>query len=308
MTTRNLQTPKKNFLNCLDTDPGGTYYVGVGGRFHLSKECVMSKMCVELDSNELGASNRVIHGWLTKLGLNRTDVFELVRQVCAGSGSIYDAMPTDVKQAISNDINHFKYVKNIENDFLADNRRLIAAVCNSLGIDHMTDEHESMGMLSLRRSLYYFMDGEVSLNSYSFRGIKQEVIKVERQKKLKKNKVWNTPAKLDYNDEEISRKLSYEEEDLEAPETVNEALNQTYRHGEGLDLILKLASIAHLNDSEKELLMSMSKGHATKGGWVDDFLAKTGIKTSKQNVYQRKDALLLKLRQLVTKQGIKLFR
>lgn len=268
----------------------------------------MSKMCVELNSKELGTSNRVIHGWLEKLGLSRTDVFELVRQVCDSSGTIYNSLPADVKQAISNDIVHFKFVKNLENDFLTDNVRLISAVCNNLGIQNITDEHESIGMLSLRRSLYYYMDGDVTLNSYCFRGIKQEVIKVERQKKLKKNKVWNTTAKLDYNDEEISRKLSYEEQDNEAPETVTEALNQTYRNGAGLDLILKIAAVAHLNDAEKALLLSLSKGHASKGGWVDDFLAKTGIKTTKQNVYQRKDALLNKLRQLVAKQGVKLFR
>jgi len=308
LTVKNLQLHRKNFFKALDTLPGGTYYVGVGGRFRLSKECVMSKMCIELDSKQLGTSNRVIHGWISKLGLNRTDVFELVRQVCESSGAIYDSLSEDVKHSLANDINHFNYVKNIENDFLADNRRLISAVCNTLGIQHVTDEHESMGMLSLRRSLYYYMDGDVSLNSYSFRGIKQEVIKVERQKKLRKNKVWNTTAKLDYNDEEISRKLSYEEEDNEAPETVNEALSVTYRNGDGLELITKLAAAANLNDAEKQLLMSLSKDHATKGGWVDDFLAKTGIKTTKQNVYQRKDALLNKLRQLVTKQGIKLFR
>jgi len=268
----------------------------------------MSKMCVEIDCGKLAASNKIIHGWLAKLNLNRTAVYDLVVQVCENSGELWNAIPSELKEALSNDMHHFQYVKSIENHFLAHNQRMIASVVNACGIVNMNDEHESMGMLSLRRSLYYYMDSDVSLASYCFRGIKQEVIKVERQKKMKKNRVWNTTAKLDYNDEEISKKLSYEEANTEEPETVSEALSQTYKNGYQSDLLGKIADAAGLNDSERNLLLSMSKEHATKGGWVDDFLVKTGSTMSKQNVYQRKDALMAKLRQLVTKQGIRLFR
>jgi hypothetical protein len=78
--------------------------------------------------------------------------------------------------------------------------------------------------------------------------------------------------------------------------------------GEAGEVLKKIAGLAELNANEQEMLVSLTAEHSTKGGWVDDYLHRTGATITKQNVYQRKDALLNKLKNVVSKQGIKLFR
>ncbi len=268
----------------------------------------MSKMCVSIDNQRLAQANRVVHGWLERLGLKRPEIFALVRQVVCKDGVIWQALSAADKNLILADVEHFIFIYDLEEQFLKDNQRLIAGVINSMGIKNLTHEHESMGMTSLRRAFYYYLDETKSLATYCFHGIRQEMIKIQRQVKLKKNKVWESRAHLDYNDAEVSEKLSYETDNEEEPDTIEGSLSQVIAKGKAEEVLNKIVELADLNGNEKEMLASLTVQHSTKGGWVEDYLHRTGAVITKQNVYQRKDALLNKLKNIVSKQGIKLFR
>jgi hypothetical protein len=268
----------------------------------------MSKMCVSIDNQRLAQANRVVHGWLERLGLKRPEIFGLVKQVVAKDGLIWQQLSVANQNLILADIEHFLFIHELEEQFLKDNQRLITAVISSMGIKNLTHEHESMGMISLRRAFYYYLDESKSLTTYCFHGIKQEVIKIQRQTKLKKNKVWESRAHLDYNDTEVSEKLAYEITNEEEADTVEQRLSQVLAKGEAGEVLNKIVGLAELNSNETEMLLSLTVQHSTKGGWVEDYLHRTGAVITKQNVYQRKDALLNKLKNIVVKQGIKLFR
>jgi hypothetical protein len=257
-----------------------------------------------VDAEKIAECNRFTMSVTLGLGLQKTDVYEVVRQAFAKTGCIYDAMPENVKQLLNDNHDKLSYLIENENHFIQAASDLIPIVARQIGAQHVTDEMESCAMLSIRRSFYYYDDTKCNLKRFCYAGIGQELKQTFRKGNFKKNKVWRSRIHLDqHNAETLAPNLHT----TEVAEDESSLLDQPCMAGlSGLEIINKVADHAKLAPQDKKLFEVMLRNGGNRN-WVSEYLKETGLSITKQGVYYKRDLLIKRLQQEVVNHGQDIF-
>ena len=141
-----------------------------------------------IDTSLLAKHNAVVSKWAKVFKVESSRLSQMIHQVVTRSTEVLSRLSLSQKAELHDDMPSFNFVQDNANQFLEENRKLIFVVANELGIRNWDDEHESMGLVALMRA-YYTFDNSVSLAHYCCVLIKRDYFRINRNRKLEKNKI-----------------------------------------------------------------------------------------------------------------------
>ena len=227
---------------------------------------------MHIDYERLIASNKLIHSWLQRLGMEKRQCYQFVRK-CKEKQFDFNSNEQDMRE-LEHDAEKIIYVAEIENELIQQYVPMIYAVARKFKTK-VSDDLFSQSLSCIRKSIYYF-NGSSSFKTFCYGGVCQAYLQVRDSiTKMQKNTVFAT-------DLEKGNKSDYRFDvglnDGESP------VNRLLYLYENLE---QISVVANLNDYEKNALsLRIEECMGEQDDWIKNFNKKTGLTVSKTRVYQ----------------------
>jgi hypothetical protein len=257
-----------------------------------------------VDQERLAEANKFIHGVMEANGMERSSVYDLVRQALESKGDLYNNLNQESKDAIKSNIDLIQYVASHENEFIKQAMELLPIVARQMGSPEVSDDMNSCGMMAIRRAYFYYDTTVCNLKRFCYAGIQQEYRQLLRVSKFHKNSVWRSRVHIDTTNAET---LAPEYHTTEPTEESDSVLESAKLAGlSPLEIINKVADGAKFDSNERKLFEIMLRDGCNRN-WVNQYLKETGLTMTKQGVYYKRDMLIKRLQSEINKNGNRLF-